>query len=329
MSFSIESIRNLNKIHLLAMGIKQKENRIASTTAWQRTPTSPWRVSMYGGASVGIGGAIQYENTLQGIVDSITNQRIVKLAMSVANRGFGIAPNIDIPRKYLYSGVENLSFNVRGMLVLENDLVEDYFVPIEKLAYLAFPDRGIPLNVGEQIKKLSDKLQKWLKDNYNIEYSFTNSVGAAYNMIAAALGKEGVSATDSGEKGFEGIKQFLTDITGTGYSMTVPPTFNYLQAGSGLDFRYGGILISDVFIKSLKFDIPKLYYQGGYPAVINVDMMLETMRPITATAITKILMTQTQAWEDGGGMAEDKYKMALLGSTGGVAPPQAPDKLPK
>lgn len=296
MAFSIESIRNLNKIHLLAMNIDQKENRILDTNPWQPSPGTPWRVSMYGGASIGIGGNIEYDNPLGNIVKSLTNNALVRTAATLGTWAGGIAPDIDINRKFMYAGVGNLSFHARGILVLENDIVEDYFVPIEKLTYLAFPDRGDALELGKKIKEVSDSLKNWLKKDFGVDYSFTNSVGAAVNSIANFFKLEGATSDDS--KGFELLEKKITSLTGTAYTMKIPPTFDPTKAGSGLDFRYGGILISDVFIKSLKFDIPKLYYQGGYPAVINVDMDLETMRPITATAITKIMMTQTQAWEE-------------------------------
>lgn len=80
--------------------------------------------------------------------------------------------------------------------------------------------------------------------------------------------------------------------------MKVPPTFDFKKAGSGLDFRYGGVLISDVFIKSMKVEVPTLFYEGGYPAVLQVTLDLATFRPLTATAFNKIMRTEAQSWTE-------------------------------
>ena len=90
--------------------------------------------------------------------------------------------------------------------------------------------------------------------------------------------------------------------------MKVPPTFDFKKAGSGLDFRYGGVLISDVFIKSMRVEVPTLYYEGGYPPVLQVTLDLATFRPLTATAFNKIMRTEAQSWaSDGVGVAR-KYE---------------------
>lgn len=302
MPVSIEALRNLNKMHLIAVKIPSKPHPISTNGRPWAQQNCPWHVSLYSSQGINnLGGAITYDNTLGDLVNQITSNRLVKLAMSAAQKVGGIAPSIDINRKYLYTGVSNLSFSVQGQLVLDNDIEEDYFVPIEKLAYLTFPERGVQVDVGTMLTAFSNKLSEWAKKN-NWDFSLTNSLGSLYNVLGAALGKVDLQ-TANGEEGFKKLMDFFDKMLGKAYTMQVPPTFNYAESGTGLDFRYGSVLISDVLIKSFRLNVPTLYYQGGYPAAIPVTLELETMRPITASLMTQILMTQHQ---NIGGAAEGR-----------------------
>ena len=45
---------------------------------------------------------------------------------------------------------------------------------------------------------------------------------------------------------------------------------------------YGRTYVDDVFIRSLSVRIPELYYDGGFPQVIEVSLTFETLRVATA-----------------------------------------------
>lgn len=288
MSLSIESIRELNKMHLLAVNIPQK------TTAAQKWAVSgpyPWKVSLYAGSSVNLGAAIQTTDPLASIVNSVTQNRWVSGALKVAQVGWGIAPQIDIAQKYLYSGSDPLTFQVTGLLALQTDIETDFLTPLEQLSYLAFPERGSVIEAGKTIEDLSRGLKKLAGDKLGFLTNITNNIGAIYNTLTGNVG-------GSESQGWTEFQEFFNEMVGQAYTMKVPPTFRFDTAGSGLDFRYGAILISDVFIKSMKVEIPTLFYEGGYPAVIQVTLDLATFRPITATAFNKILRTQAQSWTD-------------------------------
>lgn len=298
MSLSIESIRELNKMHLLAVNIPQKAS---AKTKWAASGEYPWKVSLYAGSSLALGGAIQITDPLSSILNSVTQNKWVAGALNIAQGGWGIAPQLDIAQKYLYSGVDPLTFQVTGLLVLQNDLEEDFLTPLEQLSYLTFPDRGSVLAVGKSIEDLQNGLKKLVGDKLGFLTNLTNNLGALYNTLT---GNEG--SPDA--QGWKAFQDSFNEWIGQVYTMKVPPTFDFKKAGSGLDFRYGGVLISDVFIKSMRVEVPTLYYEGGYPPVLQVTLDLATFRPLTATAFNKIMRTEAQSWtSDGVGVAR-KYE---------------------
>lgn len=288
MSLSIESIRELNKMHLLAVNIPQKAT---AAQRWAVSDPYPWKVSLYAGSSVNLGAAIQTTDPLASIVNTVTQNKWVSGALKIAQVGWGIAPQIDIAQKYLYSGSDPLTFQVTGLLALQTDIETDFLTPLEQLSYLAFPERGSVIEAGKTIEDLSRGLKKLAGDKLGFLTNITNNVGAIYNTLTGNVG-------GNESQGWVEFQEFFNEMVGQAYTMKVPPTFRFNTAGSGLDFRYGAILISDVFIKSMKVEIPTLFYEGGYPAVIQVTLDLATFRPITATAFNKILRTQAQSWAD-------------------------------
>lgn len=288
MSLSIESIRELNKMHLLAVNIPQKAT---AAQKWAVSGPYPWKVSLYAGSSVNLGAAIQTTDPLASIVNSVTQNKWVSGALKIAQVGWGIAPQIDIAQKYLYSGSDPLTFQVTGLLALQTDIETDFLTPLEQLSYLAFPERGSVIEAGKTIEDLSRGLKKLAGDKLGFLTNITNNIGAIYNTLTGNVG-------GNESQGWAEFQEFFNEMVGQAYTMKVPPTFRFNTAGSGLDFRYGAILISDVFIRSMKVEIPTLFYEGGYPAVIQVTLDLATFRPITATAFNKILRTQAQSWAD-------------------------------
>lgn len=283
MSFSISSLRELNKVHLLTNSIPPKEG-----TDWASGGTS-WKVDLFSGGSVSLGGEIQYSTPLQSLVNSITNNKVVQLGMFIGQAGWGLAPQLDFAKKYLYSGIEPLKFSITGFLVVESSIQEDLIVPLEKLAYLTFPTQGDAVldKVGDFFSYLGSKfssLGEWME-------SFKDAAGAVYNVINGEKNQ-----TES--EGFNDLVSDINNLIGDAHMMNVPPTFNVRRAGSGLDFRYGNILISDVFIKSMKIDIPTLFYESGYPQAIRVDLSLETFRPLTSTAFSNMISGISQRWSD-------------------------------
>lgn len=73
-----------------------------------------------------LGGEIQITDPLSSILNSVTQNKWVAGALNIAQGGWGIAPQLDIAQKHLYSGVDPLTFQVSGLLALQSDLEEDF-----------------------------------------------------------------------------------------------------------------------------------------------------------------------------------------------------------
>lgn len=61
--------------------------------------------------------------------------------------------------------------------------------------------------------------------------------------------------------------------------------YYYDVVGSGLLVKYGSVVVPDCVITSLNIDIPKLYYRGGYPGLIEVELGFQTLRVGTSNLL--------------------------------------------
>lgn len=306
MPLSIQSLRELNKFHLLAIGIPMPSGGGWDTSRWQDDQSAeasfsnggnPWKVSIYCTEGFNMEGRITTTEPLGSIVNKALNNQIVSYGARLA----GLAPQLDYAQKYLFSSVQPLEFTVSGSLVLESGLIEDYLDPLSKLAYLAFPDRGPVVSLSGLLEAVQNGLKQlnsnkvggvvqWALDAVS---NVTTNVGSIISMLSG-----GGASEEEGKDTWQGVLDSFNAITGKAYTMTPPPTLKTLKAGSGLDFKYGNVLISDVYIKSLNVKYPTLFYEGGFPAFIPVTMTLGTFRPITATAFRQMISGVAQSWSD-------------------------------
>lgn len=302
-TFSIENLRKLNMFHLLAINIPERNGASWALSSEDDPviPSSghPWKVSFYASNGVALDGSIQVTDPLASIGKGITSNKVMAAAAGLGTAFFGIAPQIDIAKKFLYSGVSTLDFTLTGCLALETDPTTDYYTPIDKLSYLTYPTRAAEMNFDDLFDALDVVSSQWFGAESKAGTAVRDMFGATYQNI---MGKAQTDkqTSESSKAGWDTIKKWFGESIGKAYTMSAPPTFTWNKAGSGLDFRYGKLLISDVYIKSFKIEYPTLYYDEGLPALIPVTLSLGTFRPLTATMLNSIMQGQAQQWDSTG-----------------------------
>lgn len=302
-TFSIENLRKLNMFHLLAINIPERNGASWALSSEDDPviPSSghPWKVSFYASNGVALDGSIQVTDPLASIGKGITSNKVMAAAAGLGTAFLGIAPQIDIAKKFLYSGVSTLDFTLTGCLALETDPTTDYYTPIDKLSYLTYPTRAAEMNFDDLFDALDVVSSQWFGAESKAGTAVRDMFGATYQNI---MGKAQTDkqTSESSKAGWDTIKKWFGESIGKAYTMSAPPTFTWNKAGSGLDFRYGKLLISDVYIKSFKIEYPTLYYDEGLPALIPVTLSLGTFRPLTATMLNSIMQGQAQQWDSTG-----------------------------
>lgn len=302
-TFSIENLRKLNMFHLLAINIPERNGASWALSSEDDPviPSSghPWKVSFYASNGVALDGSIQVTDPLASIGKGITSNKVMAAAAGLGTAFLGIAPQIDIAKKFLYSGVSTLDFTLTGCLALETDPTTDYYTPIDKLSYLTYPTRAAEMNFDDLFDALDVVSSQWFGAESKAGTAMRDMFGATYQNI---MGKAQTDkqTSESSKAGWDTIKKWFGESIGKAYTMSAPPTFTWNKAGSGLDFRYGKLLISDVYIKSFKIEYPTLYYDEGLPALIPVTLSLGTFRPLTATMLNSIMQGQAQQWDSTG-----------------------------
>lgn len=305
MPLSAGSLRNLNKIALMAIGIKPPT--LTGRFVVEQGDNF-WKIEMYSSSELDLGGAVTVSDVLGGAVNKVLSNKVVNLGFTIANVGWGVAPQLDFPTKFTFQGSKPLEFTVNAELVLQSSVEQDYLRPLEALCYLALPTRGRVLSLSGLITKIIDWGQGLFvgakeEDKQKWSTAFKNNVGAVYNGIQSiyyrSTDQEVRGAAASGRSGAEGygaLTQAFNSSVGAAYFMNVPPPFRVTTAGSGLDLRYGTVLISDVYIKSIQLRMPTLFYEGGYPAHIPITLGFGTYRPLTADSLYNMVNSTVQQW---------------------------------
>ncbi len=288
MPFSINSIREINQFHLLAINIPTDGSDWADPTAGEKQTVGgkkPWKVSLYATNGLTVGGSIQTTEPLGSYFNKIFDNKAINFATQWLAPG--LVPQFDFAQKLRYSGNSPLTFTVVGSLVLQNSIEDDFLIPLKKLAYLTFPKRSFKLSISDTIDWIQKKCASYFGDDSFLA-NVTNNVGSLVGTI--------VGSSKSGQEIWQSMVDSFNRVVGQVYFMESPPTFRMTKTGSGLDLRYGKVLISDVYIRSLQVNLPTLYYEGGFPAVIPITMEMGTFRPITADSFYKMLSGKVQSW---------------------------------
>lgn len=295
MPLDIQRLRELNKLSLYVTCCSDPAGRLSMGSA------GVWEFSLYSEGGLGLDAGITTEDLIPG--GGVGSTNIGKFLSGAAQIGWGLVPQVDYSRKFLFQGTSPLSFSSKCYLVLEDDVVSDFYDPLLRLFFLTYPQRG-----DEMSKSITESVSRFAsdfsKDAEKHKDSFWYSL--ADFLLRGNSGSGGISgAVDWVSKNFNGL-------FGDVYSLHAPPTFRspivswvtggrksgvgrdtrtlsngvevhyYPSTNSGLSVGYGRSFVSNVYIKSLGVSIPKLYYSGGFPQVMEVSLTFETLRVATS-----------------------------------------------
>lgn len=295
---SIENIRKLNRAHLLAIEVPLPpgEGWGETDSAVKNVPAgkAPWHVSLYTSSGISLNGSVDTSAPMGDLLSKATSNKVVSWGMQAV----GLSPQFDFSQKYNFMGTKPLQFSIQGALVLENDPTTDYIIPLKRLAYLTYPARALPVSLDALFEGISAAVKALDADRTKLGSVLMNvrsNLGALLNASFSDLNWTESSA--KGDAGWDQINSFMAKVLGKMYAMVPPPTFDWFRSGSGLDFKYGNTLISDVYIRSFNVQVPTLYFEGGWPPYMQVSLELGTFRNMTYDLFNSIIQGMPQSYE--------------------------------
>ncbi len=311
MPLSIEQIRELNKVHLYVSSCSDPVGNEETPQNESFVPTSPhvWSMGMFSE------GGLQLDSALQDLQpwrfgENLMKTDVGKLASGVLNRYAGIVPQVDYNHFYTYNGTNPLSFSTKCFLVLEEGVDEDFFNPLLRLFFLAYPARGA--NAMDWVAGKATELKAWADKQRSAAAEKKDKKENDIRPLEEAF----YTIIDKGASGLQEAMGLMSDVVetqlGTSYSLHVPPTVKtvntsssgrgldsieidghrvqyYRSNGSGLSVCYGNNYIPNVIITGININIPKLYYHGGFPQVIEVGLSFKTLRVVSANMMYDIV----------------------------------------
>lgn len=317
MPLSVEQIRELNKVHLYVSSCSDPVGNEETPQNESFVPTSPhvWSMGMFSE------GGLQLDSALQDLQPWEFGEKLMKtnvgeLASGVLNRYAGIVPQVDYNHFYTYKGTNPLSFSTKCFLVLEEGVDEDFFNPLLRLFFLAYPARGA--NAMDWVAGKATELKAWADKRRSeaAEKAEKAKKEGKDNKDIRPIEDTFYTIIDKGASGLKEAMGLASDAVesqlGTSYSLHVPPTVKtvntsssgrgldsieidghrvqyYRSNGSGLSVCYGNNYIPNVIITGININIPKLYYHGGFPQVIEVGLSFKTLRVVSANMMYDIV----------------------------------------
>lgn len=294
MSLSVQQIRDLNKIRLFVTSCSDPAGEYSDGSS---STAGVWSFGMYSEGGLGLEAPIKTTSVFgalpgSGLGDTLVGQ-VLGSALQV---GWGLVPQVDYPHKFKFQGSAPLSFSVKCYLVLETSVAHDFFAPLLRLFFLTYPRRttdpasGASISVQDWFRAHANELDASIQDW--ISALNTPSTRNIYNFLS--------NLSSGASDAVSGVSSFVDKYVGSVYPLVTPPTFRtrgsntpsrfswggsvryYQTSGSGLALGYGRTYVDGVFIRSLSVRLPELYYAGGFPQVIEVNLSFETLRVATA-----------------------------------------------
>lgn len=256
-------------------------------------------------------------------------ESVGKILGNVGQLGFGLTPQLDMVQKMWLKSTEPLKFVMSCYLCLEESVEEDLLKPLSRLFFLTYPVRavGVGEEFGEwgstiagEVRSLARGIEGSMGGGGLLAAApaWVKGLGGftvdGLSVLADLFEKAGGDGRDGFQRWFgevyllhcpptfrsflfgdlfEGVKGWLFESLGfstSSYCTYGGRRVDYIETpGSGLTVCYGGSLISNCFIRDLDIKIPKLYYRGGYPGVVEVTITFETLRRGSANMYRDII----------------------------------------
>ena len=310
---SLQKIRELNQLHLHVACCSDPAGHIAvggPTSGAMDQGAGVWSFGMFADGGTRLSAGLHADSG--GSAESkVLNSTIGRIGATVLREGWGVIPQLDYSRKFIFQGTDSVTLDFTCYLVLEEDVVSDFFAPLIRLFFLTYPRRTtatLPDLAAQGIQSLADAANRFNQNTIVPVQASLAAEGKKGLAAGAGLVSQVISGFSFSVETLSTIVKtvggYVTDWTGGIYGMIAPPTFMsklsgklgvssetlpngvkltyYPQLGSGLALSYGRLYIPNVYISSLSVQYPKLYYAGGYPQYLTVSVSFRTMRVATA-----------------------------------------------
>lgn len=328
MPLSLQSIRELNKVHFYvtccadpAPFVLQGRADDASGVSEQVFGANAWSFGMFQSGGLSFGSFVKEPSNAWGGLDALLqggsgSSGIWKKVGAGLQYGLGIVPQVDYAHKYSYSGTNPVSFDLSCYLVLESDVVQDFFAPLVRLLFLTYPTRRVhPIGSKEAVANMVGSVwgkKERLSGKSDAEAAAASQSAAASVLRAYDKAKE-VASDFADALGYKDsvVESFVNWVSGeisggigSMYFMEVPPPFRShfsgdttiqflgseipvfpVASGTGLALSYGNTYIPNIYFRSMSVSIPELYYEGGFPQVMEVKLSCSTIRVATADSL--------------------------------------------
>lgn len=308
---SLQKIRELNQLYLHVACCSDPAGRISVAgpdSGAIDMGAGVWSFGMYADGGTRLNAAIKTPSSSLDKSSAVLETALGKAGAMVLREAWGVIPQIDYSRKFIFNGSDTVSLDFTCYLVLEEDVVRDFFDPLIRLFFLTYPRRTtatLPDLAAQGMSELSSALDR---QSQRLDFFSSMQDASGRSTVLPDLASRVVSgmglAADKFASFISNVSDVVEDWAGEIYGMIAPPTFMskisgklgvaaavlpngvkltyFPDVGSGLAISYGRLYIPNVYISSLSVQYPKLYYAGGYPQYLVVSISFRTLRVATA-----------------------------------------------
>lgn len=308
---SLQKIRELNQLYLHVACCSDPAGRVSATgpdSGAIDMGAGVWSFGMYADGGTRLAAAIKTPSSTLDKSSAVLETALGKAGAMVLREAWGVIPQIDYSRKFIFNGSDTVSLDFTCYLVLEEDVVRDFFDPLIRLFFLTYPRRTTATLPDIAAQGVSDLSAAMKRQATRLDFASAAREAAGQSTFlqdAVSSVVSGLGLTAEGFASFlSGVSDVVEDWAGEIYGMIAPPTFMsklsgklgvaatvlpngvklsyFPDVGSGLAISYGRLYVPNVYISSLSVQYPKLYYAGGYPQYLVVSISFRTMRVATA-----------------------------------------------
>lgn len=318
---SLQKIRELNQLYLHVACCSDPAGRISvdgPTSGAMDQGAGVWSFGMYADGGTRLNAAIKGPSSSLDKSSAVLETALGKFGAMALREAWGVIPQIDYSRKFIFNGSDTVNLDFTCYLVLEEDVVRDFFDPLIRLFFLTYPRRTTATLPDLAAQGVSDLSAAMRRQATRLDFISAVREAAGQSTVLQDVVSSVVSGLGLGAEEFasflSGVSDVVEDWAGEIYGMIAPPTFMskvsgklgvssavlpngvkltyYPDVGSGLALSYGRLYIPNVFISSLSVQYPKLYYAGGYPQYLVVNISFRTMRVATADMLYSAITGQ-------------------------------------